>query len=145
MIQRIQSIFFLLAATFIALLFLEPFSFFNSDPNPESPYFNDGAFEVSDNNIMIALYVIAIGSILITLFLYKNRRYQRIAAYFSIIAILIASSYTVFIFSEQGIPFDQIRFGLGTAIPLMSMISLALGSNYVKKDEQLVKSADRLR
>ncbi len=145
MIQRIQSIFFLVAGLILALLFLEPFSLFRSEERLESPYFNDGAFETTDNQIMIVLYTIAILLVIITLFLYKNRSYQQIAAYLSIIATIMAFSYSMFLFTETGQDYQEVSLGWGIGIPLITIILLWMGVRYVKKDEKLVRSADRLR
>ncbi len=145
MIQRIQSILFFLAALFLGLLYFEPFSLATSETQPDSPYFNDGAFEAQDNALMIALYAVAILLSIVTIFLYNNRTYQRVAAWLSIFATLLAVSYSAFLFTTDGNDFDQVRLGWGFWIPFITIFLLAMGSRRVKKDDELVKSADRLR
>jgi len=77
---------------------------------------------------------------LISLFYYKNRKTQFILCRINIllnlvlIVLFLYRSYTIYI--EKGI---------GLILPVIIIIFLVLANKAIKKDEDLIKSVDRLR
>ena len=89
---------------------------------------------------------------LAAIFLFKNRSLQIkigkliiLLIAFQIAAIVMYSDTvkSVLIASEGNEP--AISFELGAIIPLLSLICTYLAIHFIKKDDKLVRSADRLR
>ena len=77
MIQRIQSIFLLLASGSLGSLFLNPVAFANfSEPNPSVPASADGLLNIYDDKVLLGAATIATVLGLISIFLYKSRPNQ---------------------------------------------------------------------
>ena len=157
MLQRIQSVFLLLASG--AAFSLESpavnfMSLIHGVPNAGSPY-NDNVFNVNDDKILLALSIIGGVGFLITLFLYKNRGTQALLAMlcnFIVGATLIyglwdareAFAKTVSPETTSQIPL-QSNYGYAIPILIVAMILSWLAVRFIRRDEKLVRSADRLR
>ncbi|MBT8252353.1 MAG: DUF4293 domain-containing protein [Flavobacteriaceae bacterium] len=136
MIQRIQSIYLLLTAgisgglIFVFHLWktLENTLFFAKD---EILYFG----------LFLASAVLALG----TIFLYKNRKLQFVLGRLNIILNLILLGLFVYRSLNLSGETDVSEKGIGILIPIFSIVFLVLANKAIKKDEDLVKSVDRLR
>lgn len=145
MLQRIQSIFLLLASgSFFALFGVD----FASSSKPSEGLFSDQLYNVLDNPILIGLTALGGVIALISIFLFKNRPLQlRLGYILIIISILLALVAGLLVFNEQSelAPNTTIDDGLGIYLPLIALIGAILANRYIKKDSKLVKSMDRLR
>ena len=136
MIQRIQTIYLLLAAAVSIGL---PFAFslyVNSD---------DEAVWASDNMLYIGLFSASALVSLITVFLYKKRQHQFVLGRLTILlnfALLGVLVYQSQILSGGTAVLEK---GIGMIIPLVSIVFIVLANKAIKRDEDLVKSVDRLR
>jgi hypothetical protein len=125
MLQRIQTIFMLIA--FIALVL--------------------GAYLGFDG--LKNLYALGFGFsgilVLINIFLYKNRPLQVKLNYLVILLILILSGLSIYqsgiVSGERSLSKKDIEW----LIPLVSIVFLLTANKYIKRDEALVKSVDRIR
>ena len=136
MIQRIQTIYLLVSAVVSAGLI-----------------FVFHLWITNDNVIVFAkdepLYLIFfIGSALlslITIFKYKNRKSQFILGRLNIILNFILLGF--FVYQSLSISGETAvsEKGIGMFLPIVSIVLLALANKAIKKDEELVKSVDRLR
>lgn len=90
-------------------------------------------------NLAIASGVVAI-ICLILIFLYKNRNLQYRLCNLAIAAIIVLVSLMLYQFLEQFMVYS-IHF----AFPVIMLINVLLAMTYIKKDENLVKSIDRIR
>lgn len=147
MIQRIQSIFLLLAALSAFGLFALPFASTDSAA-PNSDYFTDALFTIQDSIGLLALFggagLLAIASI----FLYKNRKTQLLAVRFSIIFNIIGLILALILFyNDSDAIADEVGVNdeLGLYLPIAFIIFALLAQRYIGKDEKLVRSMDRLR
>lgn len=157
MIQRIQSLYLLLAAVAMGLMLFFPMAFFWSDVtyqltmtgvhdiSPEAaPLFNS-AF----NAPLLVLTVLLTLLPLITLMLYKNRRLQMklITGTLLLVMAFIVLVFLYFIPQvENYLKVDaDYRGCFAPYMPLVSMIMLWLSRRGVLKDEKLIRAADRLR
>jgi hypothetical protein len=135
-IQRIQSIY--LALAFIISIAL-PFVF--------SLYANSegAAVWAQDNPIILGLFGLSGALSLITIFLYKKRQNQFVLV--RLIMILNFVLLGVLIYRSQILSGGTavLEKGIGMIIPLISIVLLALANKAIKRDEDLVKSVDRLR
>ncbi|OPZ97571.1 MAG: hypothetical protein BWY70_01458 [Bacteroidetes bacterium ADurb.Bin408] len=163
MFQRIQSIFLALAAALgIAVFFFPLVSIAIKDCsfdlyitgtkhlNTDCPY----VFEIK-TILHLIIHIALIALSLITLLLFKNRPLQMRLCRIGIMANVVFV-FLVFMFSDTikksfiagyGVQADSIvfNFKLGSVLPLIVIVLYFLANRFIKKDELLVKSADRLR
>lgn len=158
MIQRVQTIYLLLAAIVGALTFFLPFAHFYAGGEKIAEYAMFGVFNVqSDVLEMTGPYVFpewifgafAVGIPLIALFMYRNRQVQmRICR----LAYLINIGYVVYlVFAVNAIIdtlFDEgvkTMYHAGFYMPVAAIAFCFLANRGIKKDEELVRSIDRIR
>lgn len=154
MIQRLQTVFLALAAILMSLLFSRPMSFATTDQAlPAGNVQNmlaDGVYNTQDHIVLLILAILGILVPLITIFLYRNRPLQM---KLSRLSIALAGLFIVLIIvflqqNNQKLAFESeipIEYGYGCIIPVLAILFLALAIRYIRKDEKLVRSADRLR
>jgi len=130
MIQRIQTLFFFLSAI---LLIIIVFSF-PVLKEGNTLYFLTDSFSYARLCIFIssALSVFAI-------FQFKDRKKQLLISSISRLMITIAVLLIVFLYREERI------FAFGMLLLIIPFLLLILANVFIKKDEKLVKSADRIR
>jgi ABC-type polysaccharide transport system permease subunit len=136
MIQRIQTIYMLLVALLgIALYYWFPALLDESGV---------ALFERSEP-LFLGLIGISIALSIIAIFLYKNRKLKFVINRFNILANLILLG--VFVYRSLSVPGETLvsEKGIGMYIPVISIVLLVLANRAIQRDEQLVKSVDRLR
>ena len=155
MIQRIQTLFLLLASAAMALLFIPEFSFASVIGDTSSmkaasqSMMADGVFNSYDHIIIMTLAAICSVLILINIFMFKNRSLQltlnRIGMAAGIILMILTA---IFFYSDYQLMDNgvyEISIDYGILSPIAFIILLALASRYISKDDKLVRSMDRLR
>ncbi|MBT8220471.1 MAG: DUF4293 domain-containing protein [Bacteroidia bacterium] len=146
MIQRIQTVFLLLAAIILGLLFTSTFSFASVGVNL---FGSDGLFNIYDHMAMTIINGIAASAFLIAIFLYKDRKQQRTLVLLATVLVLVLIGFGVYLWldvsSVQGDITEQASAGIGVSNPVISLIFGLLALRFIKKDDLLVKSMDRLR
>lgn len=145
MIQRIQTIFLLLAGGAFGALFALPFA---STTSPETEgIFSDSVYNVMDNPALLALAVIGILITVIAIFSFNKRPVQMKLGYLGmVVAILIPVVALLYFSSQVGQLADQPTADeLGMFVPGLALIFFLLANYFIKKDDKLVKSMDRLR
>lgn len=136
MLQRIQTIYLLLAAAVSgAICIFVPYGL-NANKVELYAYEQPGIF---------ALYMASALLSLITVFLFKNRKLQFVLGRVNIVLNLILLG--VFVYWSLTISGETTvsKKGIGMMIPVISIVLLVLANKAIKKDENLVKSVDRLR
>jgi len=81
---------------------------------------------------------------LITIFLYTKRKVQIALCWLSIIPLIYAFCFVYYKWSSIEAIQDQF-FYFGNLSPLVAIVFIFLAIFYIRKDEELVKSVDRLR
>jgi tryptophan-rich sensory protein len=76
---------------------------------------------------------------LFAVFQFKNRRRQQLIASFA--RLMITVSFFILIFFHKG----ENYIGIGMILLIIPFIALIAANFFIKKDEELVKSADRIR
>jgi small-conductance mechanosensitive channel len=145
MIQRIQTIFLFLAAACFLTLFAFPFGI--SDV-PETGMLADSRYDVYDHILLIILTVLGSLVALIAIFLYRNRRRQMTFGIIGIIAAILIPILVILLFASEAGSMQatsKVEEQIGLFMPLGALIFLLLANRFIKKDEKLVKSMDRLR
>lgn len=145
MIQRLQSIFLLLCSGAFFGLFGVPFASSSvSIPN----LLNDMTYNIQDSPILIGLAILGGIISLVAIFLYNNRLLQmRLSYVTTVVSILLPLVAILLIYNEGTITTqaDKIADGFGIYLPIVALIFSILAARFIKKDEETVRSMDRLR
>jgi len=146
MIQRIQSIFLLLAGGASLSLFGLPFAS-TTEAVSSSSLFSDSVYNLMDTPALIALFGLAGLLAIVSIFLFKNRKLQMRLTIFAFIANLLGAIMAIVFYMQnsQDIGEQLINDGAGMYLPLVSFVLLLLAYRFISKDDNLVRSMDRLR
>ncbi len=153
MIQRIQTVYFFLAALCASTVFFITVYTVTLVPAggfiPPITMHYDLSIEDAIKNLQGLVCMIAVLVPLAAIFLYKNRRLQIrlgwVALIISCVALaLLAIQYIDIALKAPGNEAEIVP-GAGLFIPIVGIIFLILAIRGVKKDEALVRSADRIR
>ena len=149
MIQRKQTLF--LVAVFIigiVMLFV-PFISMYSEPNiiwtvTLLPVF---AFSMLNSNIyfpiVLNFFVLIIS--IITIFQFKKRPLQyKLSNLVTLLNVFIIGLFFLVSFAKDDFT-GTISFSMGAFLPIVSIVCSFLAAHFIKKDEQLVRNADRIR
>jgi hypothetical protein len=136
MLQRIQSVYLILAAgNALGLIFL--FHLWIT---------NDGATVFAKNELpILAAFVVSGILALVSILMFKNRKLQFVLGRLNIILNFFLLGFFVYLslnISGETVVSEK---GIGMFLPIISIVFLALANKAIKKDEDLVKSVDRLR
>lgn len=135
MIQRIQTLYLALVVIISGIL---PFIFPLWKENGAEFYFMQDMKYVILSGLSVALAVLSISN-------YKKRQQQFVFNRLNIILNLILLGLFVYrSLTLSGESFDSEK-GIGLFLPIASIVFLVLANRAIKRDEELVKSVDRLR
>lgn len=156
MLQRIQSIYLFLVSLAMGLMFAFPISTYYGDLHtfklsllgienlvPSSENLFQNYFTLPLLIFVLLLCMLA----LITIFQFKNRKRQLkiIKANILLNIILIVGIFLIYsklILSQVEVSEE---YKIGAFLPLFSLILLVMAYRGVKRDEEIIRSADRLR
>ncbi len=136
MIQRIQTIYLLVSAVIMGTLFM---------------WFpvvlgEDGSVIMERNEpLIVGLIFVSIALAFISILSFKKRQQQFVLNRLNIISnfvLLGVFVYRLLTLSGETIVSEK---GIGVLFPIMSIVFLVLANKAIKRDEDLVKSVDRLR
>ncbi|REG90127.1 DUF4293 domain-containing protein [Winogradskyella sediminis] len=136
MIQRIQTLYLFLAAVISAgLIFV-----FHLWTN------NEGVkIYALDNYLYLGLFLGSALLSLISIFRFNNRKSQFVLGRLNIILNFILLGIFVYQSLNLSGEINVSEKGIGVLLPVFSIVCLVLANKAIKKDEDLVKSVDRLR
>jgi hypothetical protein len=107
---------------------------------------NEGEIFAKDDLTYFGLFIASAILALITIFLFKNRKLQFVLNRLNILLNLILLGIFVYrILNLSGGTEIVSEKGIGVILPIISIVLLVLANRAIKKDEDLVKSVDRLR
>ena len=130
MIQRVQSLFLFFAALLnTVILFYSPI-FISSE---------EKKIIMKDLQYPSLLLVLSTLLALFAIFQFKNRIRQLMIVYLS--RLCIAISFLIFILFKE----DENQLYYGSFLLILPYIILFFSAYFIKKDEKLVRSADRIR
>lgn len=142
MIQRIQTIYLFLSAGLLGGLFALPYAQ-TAKPLAQSTLFNDSQFELTDQIGLIASVLAAMVLGVVAIFLFKNRKLQITITGLTILLVLagllLAGVFYYLDGMQAATPF------IGAALPVLSIVFLILARSAIRKDENKVRSMNRLR
>jgi len=137
MLQRIQTIYLLLAFVATGVL---PFFF------PLWTMADGKEYVFMQNQVYVALLGLSTTLTLVSIVSYKKRQNQFVMGRLNIILNLILLGLFVYrslnVSGETPVVSEK---GIGMFLPIVAIVLLVLANKAIKKDEDLVKSVDRLR
>ncbi len=150
MIQRIQSLFLLFAAVLNIMLVAMPIPFAeSSEPIQASMLFADAGYDVFDQPVLLVLFGLGGALALVAIFLFRKRPLQIQLTRFAFIATLLGFLLAVFFVLKDGSLSGAQNVVIddepGALFPFVALLMLLLALRYIRKDEELVRSMDRLR
>lgn len=152
MIQRIQSIYLVLAGLFPAFTFFVPLMHFsNSTLNFDM---SGIGYSVAEGTEMASRHpyglmvwaACAIMISLIAIFGFKNRKKQMKQVKWGMFAnILWYIAFVAYAFSVKSRTSTELGFEVGSLFPLLSLLLQFVAYRAIKHDDDLVRAADRIR
>lgn len=136
MIQRIQTLYLFLAAAISAGLI---FVFHLWTNNEEVKIY------AIDNYVYLGLFLGSALLSLISIFRFKDRKSQFVLGRLNIVLNFILLGIFVYQSLNLSGEINVSEKGIGILLPIFSIVCLVLANKAIKKDEDLVKSVDRLR
>ncbi len=136
MLQRVQTIYLFIAAVISAgLIFLFPLW---KTETSNTVY-------VQDVLVALAMFIGSGFLSLISIILFKNRKLQFVLGRINIILNFFLLG--VFVYWSLSVPGEMgiSEKGIGMFLPIVSIVFLVMANKAIKRDEDLVKSVDRLR
>jgi hypothetical protein len=163
MLQRIQSVYLAIVAIASLMLFFFPLAdYYNDlegnykffiygmrcmDPEPKeiaSAFFTSRLIFLPLIFLTTASFIFSVAAI----FLYKNRFLQIRICAFNMITNIVLIMVVFFFYATkiQEVTKTEPEYNyIGMVLPLVSIVFLILSNRAIRKDEKLVKSAERLR
>lgn len=153
MIQRKQSLWLFIAALLNAgVLYFDIYKYNIAIPKPllteQVMVSTPQTIKVADHfpSLLIALVMILLP--LVTIFMYKKRKQQVAMAFVSILAVLSFMTMSLkrvnHVSTLTPAPTNE-SYWIGAILPVVALVFLVLAIIGIRKDDKLVKSADRLR
>ncbi|TXG35101.1 DUF4293 domain-containing protein [Seonamhaeicola maritimus] len=136
MLQRIQTIYLIIAAGVSGGL-IYVFNLWGLEDGTQ--------VWAKDVNYVFAAFLTSAFFSVVAIFRYKNRKSQFILGRLNIILNFILLGFFVYQSLNISGETNVSEKGIGMFIPIISIVFLALANKAIKKDEDLVKSVDRLR
>lgn len=155
MIQRVQTIYLLIASTLTFCLFGLPYATISSSQfstEVTTCYLRPYIGSLSTTTMLPLIFVAVLVAImcLTSIFIYNNRTLQmkltKINIALQAILLITMVLYTQGITRVLGVDNTiETSFQFALCFPIINIILLSLAFKGIKKDDDLVKSADRLR
>lgn len=154
MIQRVQSVWLLLTSlTLFVLLALPIVS--TLDKGTEFSIYAHGLHHkavtagselIVDLFLPLIIFTAAVALLsLVNIFMFRNRLLQKRICIMIILGILALGVWIGWMASEIPGGLENASYKAGTFLPLLALIFCILALRGIRKDEQLIRSADRLR
>ncbi|HLP12047.1 MAG TPA: DUF4293 domain-containing protein [Flavobacteriales bacterium] len=160
MLQRIQSVFLALALVAVALTFFMPSLIirFKAEGEITAVYNNYGLVSVTSAGLNVLepgynylLGALALLFILFAVFQFKRRKLQIMlcrVTYGVLLAMVVLNFFMpgpAIETLKTNLQVESSVYGMAFYMPLLAMFFVFLAETFIKRDEKLVKSADRLR
>lgn len=152
MIQRIQSVYLLLAAILLGVALCMPMGQFLAADDVTTMVFKPLGVSLADGGLQSTwglFGILLLGGIvdLCTIFLYRNRMLQvRMSIFCSILLIGFYVAFFVFMYMlKSNLGAASFRIGWALCLPAVCIILNYLAFRAIYRDELMVKAMDRLR
>ena len=153
MIQRIQTIWFFLAAAASALLFCIPCSLLTVGSNSESAFTLTalGLQGVDGTTLRYSWGILTFSIVqtilpIVALLSYKNRKRQKLLSTCLLLGhILLLGTIIAYSYAYASDLKASVGYYYGMALPVVGYILVRLALRGVQKDEELIRSTERFR
>ena len=151
MLQRIQTVWLFFSTVAVFSLFLFPFVQVTDAAGTTKTGVHqtiNGQVVQTEPFLVLTIVTVIMGLIpFAIIFLYKNRKKQIMASYLAIAAILAYSFWLVQTVKQVSgnIALEFNNYGVGIILPSLAIFFLILAIRGIRRDEKLIRSADRLR
>jgi len=153
MIQRIQTLYLLISVVVINLLFLLPINeLTNSEHILRFTIFGISEIVLDKSELIIetmpllVLTSFSALSLFFSIFLFKNRRLQtRLVVYSIVVLIGLQTLFIFYLYKITTLNQTNFSFSPGLFLPIVAAFIAFLAFRAIRKDDELVKSADRIR
>ncbi len=145
MIQRIQTLFFLLASASFGALFLLPLA---TSDKATTQFLADRVYDITDHPALLGLTLLGVAVAIVAIFLFNKRPVQIKLGYVVIVLAILLPLAAFLLFTNESAVLDtttQVNDQPGMFVPVGAILFGALAVYFIRKDERLVKSMDRLR
>ena len=137
MIQRIQTLYLAIVVFISAILCFSFISLcLDLDGNP---------VYLSNEPLYFVLFLISGTLAFVSIFLFRKRQLQFVLGRLNIISNLILLVLFVYRLLNLSGQYENSDYGIALILPIFSIFLLVLANKAIKKDEELIKSVDRLR
>ena len=147
MIQRIQSIFLLDSVIVSILLLFMPFEFYCVGENNVKITLSPFDLKEGESSLIfvpMALNFLVLMLSFINIFLFKNRKKQmalcNISMLFSAVLLVILLLLNYYTIEGATRVFEWV-----VGLPFLNIVFCLLAKRFIKKDDDLIRSADRIR
>jgi hypothetical protein len=143
MIQRIQTVYLLLASLISGVLIFV----FNLWKSIEKSIFAVDLFNSESYLLKLIPILFLVSAILAfaAIFIFKNRKLQFVIGRLTILINLMLLGLLIYVSLTLPGEASVSEKGIGMFIPILAILLVVLANKAIKKDEDLVKSVDRLR
>ncbi|MGE9516687.1 MAG: DUF4293 domain-containing protein [Solitalea-like symbiont of Acarus siro] len=151
MIQRIQTVFLLIAAIATIFLIITPLVNYKevlTDSNIQVyvlfTKINNNQIIYSPINIVLLIIILIIP--IANIFFYRNRKLQIKLCYLNVVLtvfLVMLISYKLHKLNESS--YNNWQVQLGIALFSINIISVLLAKHFIEKDQKLIESSNRLR
>ncbi len=152
MIQRIQTLFLLLALVCMAIFYFVPFGSLEQTTDagisdvPMGLYGVDFGEEHYSTLPLLILLSFVVLTLIFTIFLFKHRILQMRICVFNLILTLGCSGLAFFFLYQASEKFaTNYSTSILVVLPIVAAIFIALAIRGIAKDEALIRSIDRIR
>ncbi len=155
MIQRIQTVYLLIAAILVGTLCIVPLAhgiasdaisypvsiwgFVNRTPTPDS--YSGSWLNLAAGFVSIITALLAI----VTIFLYKNRILQKKLCHILLVLLILLCAALVVYLVRTAALFEGFNLSVTCIFPVIAIILIILARRGIIRDEKLVRSLDRIR
>ena len=136
MIQRIQTLYILVSALLMGALYYWFPSVLDASGN---------AVITRDEPLVLGLLIVSVFLSILSILNFKKRKLQFVLNRLNIISNFVLLG--VFVYRSLTLSGETLvsEKGIGVLLPIISIVFLVLANKAIKRDEDLVKSVDRLR
>ena len=115
---------------------------------PSAQFLSDQVYNVLDHPALLGLCSIGALLTLISIFMFKNRKLQLKFGYVILLIALLIPITAILLFKNISPSIDSsvhVIHQAGMFIPIAAVLFVILSNYFIRKDDKLVKSMDRLR
>ena len=143
MIQRVQTVYLLITSIISGVLIFV----FNLWKSIEKSIFALDLLKSESNVLKLipVLFLVSAMLAFVAIFIFKNRKLQFVIGRLTILINLILLGLLIYVSLTLPGEASVSEKGIGMFIPILAILLLVLANKAIKKDEDLVKSVDRLR